>query len=40
MWTNNMLIKLNKDGSVSNDILGIIDWQTTFEGLFNFKFLL
>jgi aminoglycoside phosphotransferase (APT) family kinase protein len=32
MWTNNMLIKANEDGSISNEILAIIDWQTTFKG--------
>jgi aminoglycoside phosphotransferase (APT) family kinase protein len=32
MWTNNMLIKLNDDGSISNQILAIIDWQTFCEG--------
>jgi hypothetical protein len=33
MWTNNMLIELGPDGSVSDQILAIIDWQTFFEGL-------
>jgi hypothetical protein len=32
MWTNNMLIKVNDDKSISNEILAIIDWQTTFQG--------
>jgi hypothetical protein len=32
MSINNMLIKLNDDASVSNQILGIIDWATLFEG--------
>ncbi|KAI6197765.1 hypothetical protein M3Y94_01263600 [Aphelenchoides besseyi] len=32
LWTNNMLIKLEKDGSVSDEILAFIDWQTCFVG--------
>ncbi|KAI6190776.1 hypothetical protein M3Y97_00155300 [Aphelenchoides bicaudatus] len=32
VWTNNMLLKINPDGSLSDEILGIIDWQTVFVG--------
>ncbi|KAI6222657.1 hypothetical protein M3Y95_00916800 [Aphelenchoides besseyi] len=32
LWTNNMLIKLKEDGSVSDEILAFIDWQTCFVG--------
>ncbi|KAI6198013.1 hypothetical protein M3Y94_01294500 [Aphelenchoides besseyi] len=31
-WTNNILIKLNADGTVSDEILAFIDWQTCFIG--------
>jgi thiamine kinase-like enzyme len=32
VWSGNLLIEKNEDGSISDRILGIIDWQTVFEG--------
>ncbi|KAI6197903.1 hypothetical protein M3Y94_01280500 [Aphelenchoides besseyi] len=32
LWTDNMLIKLEEDGSVSDEILAFIDWQTCATG--------
>lgn len=32
VWINNILIKQNRDGSISNTVGGYIDWQMAFEG--------
>ncbi|TKR67174.1 hypothetical protein L596_023365 [Steinernema carpocapsae] len=32
MWTNNVLWKLNPDGSLSSELAAIIDWQMVHEG--------
>jgi aminoglycoside phosphotransferase (APT) family kinase protein len=32
IWANNIMVKFNDDGSISDEVLSIIDWQTTFEG--------
>ncbi|KAI6197675.1 hypothetical protein M3Y94_01253000 [Aphelenchoides besseyi] len=31
-WCNNVMFRLNSDGSIGNKIEGIVDWQTMFEG--------
>jgi hypothetical protein len=35
-WTNNMLIRVNKDKSVSNTFGAFIDWSMLFEGKIQF----
>ncbi|KAI6197767.1 hypothetical protein M3Y94_01263800 [Aphelenchoides besseyi] len=31
-WTNNVMIKLSEDGSISDEIAAFVDWQCFFEG--------
>ncbi|KAI6172736.1 hypothetical protein M3Y98_01006500 [Aphelenchoides besseyi] len=31
-WCNNLMFRLNSNGSIGNTIEGIVDWQTMFEG--------
>lgn len=32
MWVNNIIFEKSPDGTASNRILAIIDWQSTFSG--------
>ncbi|TKR65455.1 hypothetical protein L596_025860 [Steinernema carpocapsae] len=38
MWTNNIMFKLREDGSISNEISAILDWQILCEGCVTFDF--